>query len=371
MQGLGVNHLAETDNHRSGYGNWTDRGWNLRFHGNVYKQPNIPRAKLDALANVFLIDTSVEELPPDQADQARNLTASIYIIPQEQADVTFNLRPAPAAGSSGEPGGGAVTPSGGSQQIKFPYPTTHQGDFDAFVQIEDEGLEAGNATSDVQRLNVYSEGTNSGNATAYLVPPSGITVISDIDDILRVTKIYQPKEGLLNSFARAFTPWMNMPTVYADWSRSVPGIHFHYLTTTPEQLTRNYMEFIYKTYPEGSFDTRPLNFTDVEATLSIRIFLLRKIFATYPQRKFVLVADTSNFDVMGDYPQLALDFPNQVQCIFLRNTTATDSDDSFPYDTSKFKNLNQQIYMFFNVPVSSGPSYRFERVVWRGIAFFF
>ena len=264
--------------------------------------------------------------------------------------------PAPLAGASGQRGGGgAVTPAGGNQQIKFPYPTTPQGDFDSFVRIQNQGLEDGNSTSSPQRLNVFTEGTLTGNATAYLVPSSGLTVISDIDDILRITKIYQPKEGLLNSFARPFTPWLNMPDIYANWSRSVPGIHFHYLTTTPEQVTRNYMDFIYKTYPGGSFDTRPLNFSDVDATLSIRKFLLQKIFLTYPERKFVLVADTSNSDVMRDYPQMATDFPNQVQCIFLRNTSSTDSGDKFPYDTKGFKDLNQSLYMFFNVPVSLLP----------------
>ncbi|KAK5138862.1 hypothetical protein LTR04_004120 [Oleoguttula sp. CCFEE 6159] len=143
---------------------------------------------------------------------------------------------------------------------------------------------------------------------------------------------------------------MNMPDFYANWSRSIPDFHFHYLTTTPEQATRNYMDFIYKTYPGGSFDTRPLNFSNVAATLSIRKFLLKKVFETFPQRKFILIADTSNSDVMRDYPQMATDFPNQVQCIFLRNTSSTDSGDKFPYDTSGFKNLNQQMYMFFNVP---------------------
>lgn len=325
----------------------------MRFHGNVYKQPNISQSKLDDLANVFLIDTSTDKLPPDQAAQARNLTASIYVIQQGNQNVTFNLAPAPLAGASGEAGGGgAVTPAGGNQQVKLPYPTTGEGDFDSFVQIKDAGLKDGNSTSDVQRLNVYTEGTETGNATAYLVPTSGLTVISDIDDILRITKIYQPKEGLLNSFARPFVQWKDMPDIYANWSRTVPGIHFHYLTTTPEQVTRNYMDFIYKTYPGGSFDTRPLNFSDVEATLSIRKFLLQKIFLTYPQRKFVLVADTSNSDVMRDYPQMATDYPNQVQCIFLRNTSSTDEGDKFPYDTSGFKNLNQQLYMFFKVPVS-------------------
>lgn len=295
----------------------------------------------------------MKELPPDQATQARNLTAEIFVLQQDDESVTFNLKPAPTAGASGEEGGGgAVTPPGGDQQIKFPYNTTDQGDYDSFVQIKNEGLEDGNSTSDVQRLNVYTEGTDTGNATAYLVPTSGITVISDIDDILRVTRIYKPKDGLLNSFARPFVQWENMPDIYANWSRSIPGVHFHYLTTTPEQVTRNYMDFIYKTYPGGSFDTRPLNFSDVDATLSIRKFLLQKIFLTYPKRKFVLVADTSNFDVMRDYPQMATDFPDQVLCILLRNTTATDDEDWFPYNTKGFKDLNQQSYMFFNVPVS-------------------
>ena len=111
------------------------------------------------------------------------------------------------------------------------------------------------------------------------------------------------------------------------------------------------MEFIYATYPGGSFDTRPLNFSDVDATLSIRKYLLTKIFETFPQRKFILVADTSNSDVMKDYPLMAKTFPGQVQCIFLRNTSATDSGDRFPYDTSGFKDLNQNMYMFFKVPV--------------------
>jgi len=80
------------------------------------------------------------------------------------------------------------------------------------------------------------------------------------------------------------------------------------------------------------------------------MFLLTKVFETFPQRKFVLVADTSNSDVMKDYPTLAHDFPNQVQCIFLRNTSSTDSSDKFPYDTSKFEGLKNSSYMFFNVP---------------------
>ncbi|KAL2404886.1 hypothetical protein ABEF93_008108 [Exophiala dermatitidis] len=336
-----------------GYGNWTDNGWNLRIHGNVFKQPNISDETVDKLANFFLIDTSVSDLPPSQQAQARNLTREIYVVQQGNQSVTMDILPSPEFGSSGQPGGGGgVTPAGGEQVVTLPYPTTPEGDFDVFIPIDNTSLALTPGTGEIppQRLNVYVQGTETGNATSYLVSDEGLTVISDIDDILRVTKIYQPKEGLLNSFARPFTPWMNMPDIYRNWSVSLPNMHFHYLTTTPEQITRNYMQFIYATYPGGSFDTRPLNFSDVSATLSIRKWLLERIFQTFPHRKFILVADTSNSDVMRDYPEMATEYPGQVQCIFLRNTSSTDSGDKFPYNTEGFKNLNQQSYMFFRVP---------------------
>ena len=165
-----------------------------------------------------------------------------------------------------------------------------------------------------------------------------------------------------------------MPQIYANWSQSLPNLHFHYLTTTPEQITRNYMQFIFADYPLGSFDTRPLNFSDVAATLQIRKFLLDKIFQTFPDRKFILVADTSNSDVMTDYPEMVKQYPGQVQCIFLRNTSATDPGDRFPYDTSGFKGINQDKYMFFltpddltNLDIENGQCY--NRTVKQNVTF--
>ncbi|RYP09794.1 hypothetical protein DL764_001048 [Monosporascus ibericus] len=337
-----------------GYANWTDEGWNVRIHGNVYKQPDTSPETLDALANEFLIGVDIADLPEEQQVQARNVTASIYIVQQADQSVTINFENdvavQPNAGTS------LINAGGGQQSIKMPYETTPQGDFDAFVTLKnttgpDGGyLLPGNETASIQALNAYAEGTDSGNATAYLVPREGFTIISDIDDILRVTRIYLPNEGILNTFARPFRPWENMPEIYALWSATIPDVHFHYLTTTPEQVTRNYMEFIYKTYPLGSFDTRPLNFSDIKATTAIRRFLLDKIFATFPERRFVLVGDVSNADIMKAYPQLAKDYPEQVQCIFLRNTTATDGSDLLPYDTSGFEGLDQKRYMFFVHP---------------------
>ncbi|EQL04179.1 hypothetical protein OCS_00138 [Ophiocordyceps sinensis CO18] len=336
------------------YGNWTNRGWNVRAHGNVYKVPDIAPDWVDHLANVFLIGTDVDELQKPEQDQARNLTKSIFVVQQRHRSVTLDF----VSDVTIKPNvsGGAINAAGGGQTITLPFNTTLLGDFDAFITLQNTTgpngghMVRGNETSRIQTLNMYATGTDTGNATAYLVPSKGITVVSDIDDILRVTKIYQPKEGLLNTFARPFTPWMNMPQVFANWSSSINNLHFHYLTTTPEQVTRNYMEFIYKTYPLGSFDTRPLNFSDVSATLHIRRYLLDKVFRTFPRRRFILVADTTNSDVMKAYPRMYKDYPGQVLCILLRNTSSTDPGNRFPYDTSGFKDIPRERYMFFNVP---------------------
>ena len=299
------------------YGHWTDEGWKVRVHGNVYKQPEISKDTLDDLANIFLIGTDIEDLPASQQDQARNLTSEIFIVQQSDETVIVNFVNE-AIVPDATVLGGAVPAAGGQQTIQMPDLTTAQGDYDAFVALQNTTgpnggyMMPGNMTNQLQTIKVFANGTDTGNATAYLVPPKGITIISDIDDILRVTKIYQPKEGLLNSFARPFRAWENMPEIYAQWanqsadSATDNNIHFHYLTTTPEQATRNYMDFIYKTYPLGSFDTRPLNFSDISATLSIRRFLLDKIFKAFPERQFVLVADTTNSDVMKAYPAVSI-----------------------------------------------------------------
>ena len=288
-----------------GYGNWTDIGWNLRIHGNVYKIPDISNDTIDNLANKFIIgSTPVNQLPPAESAQAVNLTREIFVVQQDHVNVTVNIQPAPSFGSSGQPGGGGgATPPGGNQIIILPNPTTPEGDFDVFVELQNvsgAGLLPGNQSGVApQRLNVYASSTDEGNATSYLVPSEGITIVSDIDDTLRVTKIWEPAAGLNDTFVYPFRPWINMPDVYANWSKRLPkNTHFHYLTTTPEQITKNYMQFIYNTYPGGSFDTRPLNFSDLSETLSVRKFMLHKIFQTFPKRQFILVGDTSNSDIM-------------------------------------------------------------------------
>ena len=342
-----------------GYANWTNNAWNIHFYARAYKEPFdfnnvssiVTTNTLDRATNVFLPNFHVSELQPNEQTNARNLTSAILSLPVAGQQLEFHLKVRPGQNTTS-------ALSAWTGRVVWPVVTDARGEVDGFipVPIEPTGgtapwLPDGSRVSDILQLDVHTQGTDTGNSTIYLVPPEGVIVLSDIDDILRVTKIYQPTEGLLNTFARDFVPWLNMPQRFAEWKAQQPDrpYHFHYLTTTPQQATRVYAQFIYNNYPMGSFDTRPLNFTTVEQTFAVRKFLLERILRTFPRRRFVLIGDTTNSDIMSGYPEVAKAYAN-VQCILLRNTSATDSGNRFPYDTSGFNGLDRARYMFFRTP---------------------
>jgi hypothetical protein len=82
------------------YANWTNKGWNVRVHGNVYKMPNVSQSKIDDLANAFLIGTSVSQLPSSQQAQARNVTKSIFVVQQGNESVVMDFVPNTAVRSN-------------------------------------------------------------------------------------------------------------------------------------------------------------------------------------------------------------------------------------------------------------------------------
>jgi len=72
------------------------------------------------------------------------------------------------------------------------------------------------------------------------------------------------------------------------------------------------MDFIFNNYPLGSFDFRPFNFTTIDQIFHVRKINLRRVFETYPKRKFIILGDTSNTDALVSYPEMATTFPNQI-----------------------------------------------------------
>ena len=63
---------------------------------------------------------------------------------------------------------------------------------------------------------------------ALLVPDVGVTVITDVDDTIKVTEVANKPERDANTFVRPFTAVPFMPELYTTWQQAYgPAIHFH------------------------------------------------------------------------------------------------------------------------------------------------
>jgi hypothetical protein len=302
--------------------------WNVRFYGLVYKQPNVSTNDLDSIIDGL----KTKNLNDTQKALLQNRTQALAAVPISKANVSAIVKL----------NGTFVTPESGIGLSS----SDEVGELDEFRVIP--GLNSNKSVSKVQvaELGILDvEGP--GNTTTLLVPESGISIVSDIDDVLRITKVYVPNQGLFNSFVQPYVNVPGIPELFASWLQKLPGVAFHYDTTTPVELTRTYVEYLFNNFPLGSLEMRPINLTEPSQILDARQDSLKRLYQTFPGRKFVLVGDTSSSTLLSAYPNITQMFPNQTQCIFIRNTSATDSSDKLPFSTKEFQNLNKSMYFFY------------------------
>ncbi|KAK4542426.1 hypothetical protein LTR36_006883 [Oleoguttula mirabilis] len=158
----------------------------------------------------------------------------------------------------------------------------------------------------------------------YIVPPKGLTIVSDVDDILRQAYVWDFTKALQYLFLIPFRPWSNMNTTFHQWADRVPSAHFHYVTDAPETSYRKYVVGLDHFYPRGSHAFRPIDFSSLSKAMSPRYWNVRRLIETFPERRFVLIGDTATSSTLSAYGRLAKEFPTQVQCIIMRNVDATE-----------------------------------------------
>ena len=246
--------------------------WNLRFYGLAYKLPNISTSDLDSIIN----DLRTENLNQTQQSLLQNRTQDLASIPVSHANFTVVVA---ANGST-------ITNSSG---IQLPS-ADEAGEFDEFVPVE--GLNKNFTSTEVVTTGIQNV-SGPGNGTVILVPTNGISVVSDIDDVMRITKVYVPNQGLFNSFVQPYVNVPGIPELYHKWFQTLPGAAFHYDTTTPVELTRTYVEYLFSNFPLGSLEMRPINISEPSQILEARQNSLLKLFQTFPQRKFGMLLDIS------------------------------------------------------------------------------
>jgi hypothetical protein len=171
---------------------------------------------------------------------------------------------------------------------------------------------------------IISAGGTSGSVRgcAQLIGPSGVTVISDIDDTIKRTEVADRRKLLRNTFLRQFEAVAGMADVYRGWAAQ--GAAFHYVSSSPWQLYSCLKQFLdSEGFPQGSFHLRAVRLRDpsllrwLVARRRSKRRAIRAIVRLFPYREFVLVGDAGEKDP-EIYGAIARQFPRQIKRINIR-----------------------------------------------------
>ncbi len=164
-----------------------------------------------------------------------------------------------------------------------------------------------------------------------LLDHRGWSVISDIDDTVKVTDVHCRRSLLANTFLREFRAIEGMAEVYRRWA--VDDAAFHYVSSSPWQLFGPLADMLQATgFPDGTFHLRSFR---LHHHMLRRLLLIRRrgkvanmhaILKTFPQRRFVLVGDSGERDP-EIYGLLARKYPRQVARVFIRELAGRSGHD--------------------------------------------
>jgi phosphatidate phosphatase APP1 len=159
-------------------------------------------------------------------------------------------------------------------------------------------------------FSVVSEG-HRGKGKVNLVGSRGLSVVSDIDDTIKVTEVPGDKDNMLkNTFCRPFMALTDMVERYGGLRDAT----FHYVSGGPWQLYDPLSEFIARAgFPVGTFhlnyfpknflaaDTRSLLIDSICGSLSRtydhKVEQITRLMERFPEREFILVGDSGELDV--------------------------------------------------------------------------
>ncbi|GAN01316.1 hypothetical protein MAM1_0006d00749 [Mucor ambiguus] len=160
-----------------------------------------------------------------------------------------------------------------------------------------------------------------------LVEPTGISIISDIDDTIKDTQILSGARTVLSkTFFELPQGVSGMADAYMAWYTQ--GASFHYVSNSPFQLMPMLERFLRDSqFPPGSMHLRDdgkLLSRLVETPGQAKRDAILKILADFPQRRFVLIGDSGEID-LEIYTRIASEFPDQILKIYIRDVTTPDA----------------------------------------------
>jgi len=188
----------------------------------------------------------------------------------------------------------------------------------------------------------------------HFLEDKGLSVISDIDDTIRVSNVGDRAALLRGTFVEPFRAVPGMADVYRRWAAS-SSAQFHYVSATPWQLYVPLAEFIEaNSFPRGTFHLKDFRWRDrtffslLAAPDRYKLETIEPLLKRLPHRRFVLVGDSGQQDPEA-FGELARRYPRQVRRIFIRNLM--DSEQTLRYRAA-FGGVNSELWSIFRDPAT-------------------
>lgn len=166
-----------------------------------------------------------------------------------------------------------------------------------------------------------------------LIPDTGISVVSDLDDTIKESNVLDTRELMANTFLREFRAVAGMADIYRTWEARGDTV-FHYVSGSPWQLYPALSAFLTRErFPAGTFEFRPFRLKDRSGydllggalPLDFKIGAIERLMRAYPRRRFAFVGDSGENDPEV-YSQLAVRYPDQVVAILIRDVTGEEAN---------------------------------------------
>jgi len=167
--------------------------------------------------------------------------------------------------------------------------------------------------------------TREFRGTALLLADTGLSVISDVDDTIKVSHVRDRQALLRKTFYEPFQAVDGMAAVYRAWAAD--GASFHYVSASPWQLYEPLTEFAATNgFPAGSWHMKQFRVKDssflalFDSPENYKPGVIEPLLRQFPNRRFILVGDSGERDP-EIYGALARKFPQQIHRIFIRDVT--------------------------------------------------
>jgi len=161
-----------------------------------------------------------------------------------------------------------------------------------------------------------------------LVPARGLSVISDIDDTIKISNVTRKRDLVKGVFFDQYRETPGFPDFY--YSLQKLDVCFHYVSSSPWQLYPSLSSFLGKYYPDGSVSQRHFYVGDESFvrfflnSMDYKIKTIGSLLQRFPERRFVLIGDSGEKDP-EIYLQIARDYGNQIVAILIRDIFANES----------------------------------------------